>query len=897
MAESGSDNYYQGTEYRLARELLLRLDHRIILDVGAEKGGFADACLSAGAERVLAFEPYPPHVEYLRMRFNGSPAVTVFDLAIADRDGTATLHIAHDSAGEPMDYHHSLLGALEAGDVRWDRTIEVTCRSLGSLVRDRTIPSKVGVLKIDTEGGDLIALAGMGSLESDVVMIEYCRNPGYAGDSPYDVSEVSQALGARGYRDFAFVKRNDGLEVIQIGTEQTRIGDWGNLLFVHRSVRDRLMPIIYDAAAAANDLLMSQAQTLRRGYTSRPLTSASHADDDGSQKPAWIAPATPGERERLVSGKPRISIVTPSFNQGRFLEQTMRSVLDQDYPDLEYIVVDGGSTDDSVDIIRRYADRLASWISEPDRGQTDALNKGFSRATGDIVAWINSDDFYYPGAFAAAVERFRADPDLGLLYGRGNRVAESGQVICEFEATRPFDLDALVYGVDYILQPTTFMRRQALHEVGAFDPHLHYAFDWELWMRLGERFKAGMLDRIVAAGREYPAAKTFTGGFPRAEEIRRIVRRHTGRDLSVGYLAYYVHTLTDALPAAGIGSHALSSAVAHMGTVCSDLIKEDRLYEGSAGRVSFHDVPASSDGWAGSHLRLKRVIPADASYMCLAGTHEEVVARAIGPLILTATLDEQSLGMAVVQRAGPFRVFWRIPAESRKSGNDGTAAERMAVIAANGTPGWKLGHPDEPRVLAFRFGDLSFAPLPPPGAYVASARSDSAAEEGARAYRVAYSSTEPYGDGWVGPELSVDLILPAAPGFLCLSGIHDAAIENVVGRLRLGASIDGHALGTGFVRAPGPFSLCWRVTAETLNMLRRSRDSLCTVLIATPTSVVPARFWHSTDERSLAFKFAGLEFRATRPRGSRAARMSDQSLARRIRRGLLRRLRQARAKL
>jgi FkbM family methyltransferase len=897
VADSGSDNYYQGTEYRLASELLLRLDDRIVLDVGAEKGGFADACLSAGAERVLAFEPYPPHVEHLRRRFKGSPAVTVFDLAIADHDGTATLHIAHDTAGEPMDYHHSLLGALEAGDVQWHRTIEVACRSLGSLVRDRTIPSKVGVLKIDTEGGDLIALAGMGSLESDVVMIEHCRNPGYAGDSPYNVSDVSQALGARGYRDYAFVKRNDGFEVIQIGTEQTRIGDWGNLLFVHRSVRDRLMPIIHHAAAAANDLLMAQAQTLRRGYTSHARTSASHADDDGSQKPAWIARATPGERERLVSGKPRISIVTPSFNQGRFLEQTMRSVLDQDYPNLEYIVIDGGSTDDSVDIIRRYADRLAYWISEPDRGQTDALNKGFSRATGDIVAWINSDDFYYPGAFAAAAERFRADPELGLLYGRGNRVAESGEAICEFEATRPFNLEALVYGVDYILQPTTFMRRQALHEVGPFDPHLHYAFDWELWMRLGERFQAGMLDRIIAAGREYPAAKTFTGGFPRAEEIRQIVRSHTGKDLSVGYLAYYVHTLTEALPAAGIGSRTLSAAVAHVGSVCRDLINEDRLHEGSAGRRSLLEVPAFSDGWVGSHLRLKRVIPADASYMCLAGSHEEVVARAIGPLILTAALDEQPLGMAVVQRAGPFRVFWRIPAEWRKSGNDNTATERMAVIAANGTSGWNLGHPDEPRVLAFRFGDLSFAALPPPGEYVASAKSNGAAEEAARAYRHAYSSTEPYGDGWVGPELSVDLVLPAAAGFLCLSGIHDAAVENVGGRLTLRASIDGHHLGTGFVRAPGPFLLCWRVTAEQLDMLRRSRDSLCTVLIASPTSVVPARFWHSTDERSIAFRFVGLEFRETRPRGGRVVRGPNRSLPERIRRGLLRRARQLRAKL
>jgi hypothetical protein len=283
--------------------------------------------------------------------------------------------------------------------------------------------------------------------------------------------------------------------------------------------------------------------------------------------------------------------------------------------------------------------------------------------------------------------------------------------------------------------------------------------------------------------------------------------------------------------------------------------------------------------------------------MCLAGSHEEVVARAIGPLILTATLDDEPLGMAAVQRTGPFRVFWRMPAEWRKSRNDGTAIEQMAAVSANGAPGWKLGHPDEPRVLAFRFGELSFATLPPPGAYVASATSNSAAEEAARAYRHAYSSTEPSGEGWVGPELSVDLALPAAPGFLCLSGIHDAAIENVLGQLTLRASINGHLLGTGFVRAPGPFALCWRVTAETIDLVRQNRDGVCTVLILSPTSVIPARFWHSTDERSLAFRFERLEFREAPRPGGRVVRGPNRSLPERIRRGLLRRVRQLRAKL
>jgi glycosyltransferase involved in cell wall biosynthesis len=180
-----------------------------------------------------------------------------------------------------------------------------------------------------------------------------------------------------------------------------------------------------------------------------------------------------------------VSIVTPSFNQAPFLEETILSVLNQDYPRIEYIVIDGGSADGSVDLIRKYEDRLAYWVSEPDKGQADAINKGFNRAHGELLGWLNSDDTYTSGSIRRSVERLMACPRAVAVHGRANVVDQNSRVVVEGKAGEPktFNLREELCG-NVICQPTVLMRRGPLFEVGLLDPNLHYALDFDLWPKL-----------------------------------------------------------------------------------------------------------------------------------------------------------------------------------------------------------------------------------------------------------------------------------------------------------------------------------------------------------------------------------------------------------------------------
>ncbi len=244
-----------------------------------------------------------------------------------------------------------------------------------------------------------------------------------------------------------------------------------------------------------------------------------------------------------MTNLPLVSIITPSFNQAQYLEATIQSVFGQDYPRIEYIIVDGGSTDGSVDVIKKYEGRLAGWVSEQDKGQTDAINKGFNRANGEILAWLNSDDTYNPGAVSAAVKFLMDNPEIAMVYADCDFINEQGGVIGKFNSAQT-DHHRLREGYVHIPQQTMFFRAKYWKELGPLDPSFYFAMDYDLWTRISARAPIKYLrGQTWANFRIHNFGKTSSADDRCWPEMLRVHYRDGGGFFSVIVAKYYLRKI------------------------------------------------------------------------------------------------------------------------------------------------------------------------------------------------------------------------------------------------------------------------------------------------------------------------------------------------------------------
>lgn len=222
---------------------------------------------------------------------------------------------------------------------------------------------------------------------------------------------------------------------------------------------------------------------------------------------------------------PKITVITPSYNQAQFLERTIKSIVEENYPNLEYIIIDAGSTDGSVDIIRKYEKYITYWVSEPDNGQSHAINKGLKMATGDWVAWQNSDDIYYPGVFSAVASTAKSHPNVGLIIGDMNLIDEDDQLIRDMHYVTP-SYKAMVAEGMVLSNQAAFWRRDVHTTIGWMDESLHLGFDFDWFLRLTKHVKSASVNQCLGAFRIHGLAKTQLMPTQNLEIHREIRHRH-----------------------------------------------------------------------------------------------------------------------------------------------------------------------------------------------------------------------------------------------------------------------------------------------------------------------------------------------------------------------------------
>ncbi len=372
---------------------------------------------------------------------------------------------------------------------------------------------------------------------------------------------------------------------------------------------------------------------------------------------------------------PLVTIVTPSYNQGRFIEATITSVLNQGYPNLEYLVIDGGSTDNTLDILKQYDGKL-KWISEKDKGQSDAINKGFKLARGEIVAWLNSDDTYEPGAIHAAVDYFNKHDNVALVYGEGDIIDEFGLKVKRFDATQDFDLWTLIHVWDYIMQPATFFRRDALKQVNYLEENLHWCMDWDLWIKLALKYDVGYINQVFANSREYAETKTSTGGWKRFREIISLMRKYGNKKYPPGWFLYGASTLY-ANNSNNKLSKFISSAVM--------FVVHNHVHK---------NLPIKyKDNWIGR--RYNFTIPAGMKEVIIKGN---AMFESNLPLNITLSTNEKNVAFKKIKNTGPFE--YRIGIESKEGIQFGAIKVDRVITPA------KISNSSDHRKLSIRVDEL-----------------------------------------------------------------------------------------------------------------------------------------------------------------------------------------------
>lgn len=387
-----------------------------------------------------------------------------------------------------------------------------------------------------------------------------------------------------------------------------------------------------------------------------------------------------------------VTVVTPSYNQGRFIRATIESVLSQDYPNVEYIIMDGGSTDETASVVKDYASRV-KFICEKDRGQSHAINKGFQMARGSVLSWLNSDDLYLPGAVRKAVAAWRENPAAGAIYGEGYLMDNDGQITGRFPCTEPFNLWKLVHLSDYVLQQSVYFRRDALDRVGYLDEGLHYTMDWDVLIRIGLQYPLQYIPEYMGCLREYPEAKTSAGGGRRAREIRDMLKRHTSMKISPGYVVYGLDTYQK------IWCGYIERACGPVKPVAKVLQSGVRFAAGTIiSRTIQHSQGIYADGWAGPVSRY--MLPMAERTLLIEGTLPWI--PALGRQTLQVEANGHLLG-ALDAPQGDFQLTWEVPPELRGK------TLRLTITASKSFKPARFGQQGDRRRLAYLLKAIRWA--------------------------------------------------------------------------------------------------------------------------------------------------------------------------------------------